>query len=253
MKNGKIYKILCAVYPIGIVAYLVYCKINCYFISTELLIFIIIGFILSLIPALIKKIPTTLKTICSVAILAVTAFAFCFFYTLGGNTEFRSYNFAEIVESYKSDDAPTAFSDEERFINEIDENSTAYKYFSTGLFQQLSYTIITKYDEDDFNEKIAEIDEKYSFCEKTADDGEDCPFNCWEFNFRLIYSSDNSYPKQMRFIGINDTTKEIAYITFEDGEIDSVSDFSGLLANSCGWMYIANERNYLVEKPIVYS
>lgn len=109
--------------------------------------------------------------------------------------------------------------------------------------------MITKYDNNDFDKKTAEIDEKYSFCEKTADDGADCPFSCWGFNFRLIYSSNDSYPKQMRFIGINDTTKEIAYITFEDGEIDSVSDFSGLLANSCGWMYIANERNYLIEKP----
>lgn len=170
---------------------------------------------------------------------------FLLFYTLGGNVEYRSYNFAEIVESYKSDDAPTAFSNEERFINEINENSTAYKYFSTGMFQQLSYTIITKYDEKNFDEKIAEIDEKYSFCGKTADDGEDCPFSSWGFDFRLIYSPDNSYPKQMRFIGINDTTKEIAYITFEDGEIDSVSDFQGLLAKSCGWMYIADERNYL--------
>lgn len=251
MINGKFHKILCAVYPIGIVAYLVYCKINCYFVSSELLVFIMIGFILSLIPALVKKIPTTAKTICSIAILAVTAFTFCFFYTLGGNTEYRSYNSAEIVESYKSDDAPTAFSDEERFINEINENSTAYKYFSTGLLQQLSYTIITKYDEKNFDEKIAEIDEKYSFCEKTGDDGENCPFSSWGFNFRLIYSPDNSYPKQMRFIGINDTTKEIAYITFEDGEIDSVSDFQGLLAKSCGWMYIADERNYLSEKPTV--
>lgn len=249
MKNGKLYKMLCAVYPIGIVTYLVYCKINCCFISSELLVFIIIGFILSLIFALIKKIPTKLKTICSIAILCITAFSFCFFYSLGGHKEFRSYNSAEIVKSYKSDDAPTGFSNEERFIDEIDENATAYKYFSTGLLQQLSYTIITKYDENDFDEKIREIDEKYSFCEKTSDDGEGCPFSCWGFYFRLIYSSDNSYPKQMRFIGINDSTKEIAYITFEDYEIDSVSDFGGLLANNCGWMYIADERNYLIEKP----
>ena len=244
-----IYKILCSAYPIGAVAYLAYCKINCCFISSELLLFIIIGFILSLILTLIKKIPTKLKTISSIALLCITVFGFCFFYSLGGHTQFRSYNSDEIVESYKSDDTPTGFSNEERFVDEINENTTAYKYFSTGLFQQLSYTMITKYDNNDFDKKTAEIDEKYSFCEKTTDDGADCPFNCWGFNFRLIYSSNDSYPKQMRFIGINDTTKEIAYITFEDGELDSVSDFSGLLANSCGWIYIANERNYLIEKP----
>ena len=61
------------------------------------------------------------------------------------------------------------------------------------------------------------------------------------FDFRLMVR-ETEYPKEMSFIGINNTTKEIAFVDFFMIDLDGVWDFADLMIHDCGWRYISEKR-----------
>ena len=47
-----------------------------------------------------------------------------------------------------------------------------------------------------------------------------------------------SYPKKMGFVGTNDQTCEIVYLSFADDDLDYIESLSDFISNSCGFKHI---------------
>ncbi len=85
------------------------------------------------------------------------------------------------------------------------------------------------------------IIDRGEICEPTADvDG---------YTFRLLspeaYDTYLDYPKYIIMIGYSDQNQEIAYIVYEDPDIDYISDLSGFIRDDCGWIH--TNRGLLTE------
>ena len=229
--------------------YVVFCKVNGYFIVPNLVIYYsaisLIAFGLASIFVFIKAIPGGIRVIFT-SIILVCAFGFCFLCQgIGGNTEFDVYKGVEKIIAYNESLPPE---DNYLYIETEGygefEDIVHYHYLSTGLFVQHSETKIIKYNDENFKKETERINAEMSFYEKAVDDSDPVPvFTVEGFDFRLEEIENHWYPKDMFFVGINKETKEIAYVKFYDDDLDSVWDFSELLYNDCGWKFIIKDRN----------
>lgn len=232
------------------VVYIAYLKLNNYVISPDDFIFklIISAFVVSVIITAIKKIPSAVKIIFTVLIFCITAFASLWLNGVGGNTYFKVYKGIDGINAYNETigENHVVYYDDE--INAEDygefEDITCYDYVSTGIFQQLSVTVIVKYDDLNFEKEVKRINEEYDFYKKAVIEDEPDPVFTFEgFDFRLVKGDYATYwyPKDLNFIGINDATNEIAYVSFQDDDLDGVWEFEDLLYSYAGWYYITEE------------
>lgn len=232
--------------------YVVFCWSNGYMILSKVFIVYsvisLIAFGVASIFVFIKSIPGVVKSIFTFIIL-VSAFLFCFLCQgIGGNTEFDVYKGIESIKEYNESLPPKEYRDIYRPYIETDgygefEEIVHYHYLSTGIFYQHSETEIIKYDEENFKKEVERINSKMSFYEKAVEKDEPVPvFTFEDFDFRLE-KKDSWYPREMYFVGINEETKEIAYVKFSDYDLDSVFDFCELLINDCGWSFVIKDRN----------
>ncbi len=123
-----------------------------------------------------------------------------------------------------------------------EHKSVKYKFFKDymGVFESEAYTMIVKYDEDTYNaqkniiyepfEKTEEIFIGYQPEELTRNTS---PIELDGFSFEM-FSKD--FPKIIYFVGTNDDTSEIAYILYEDHDLDEISEpYSVFIDKCCGW------------------
>lgn len=215
--------------------YTVFCLINSYIVQGYLILMLIISFVVSLLLALIKKIPNVIKVILSSVILLLTLTIFIFFSLFGNTVEFKAFENAEEISDYYSDFDFEKFGEYESISN--------YKYYhSVNLFQQEAYTTILKYSEDNFEAEKNNIEDSRKFYSTPIENEEAEPVFSYEgFDFRTEIS--DWYPKEMNLVGINEETHEIAYVSFQDYDLDSISDYEEFLDYYCGWRYITKERN----------
>lgn len=219
------------------IAYVIYSRMKSYIISDVMILIPIIAFGVSVLIVLIKRVPNIIKLVFLMLILVFSLFSFCWLNIVGGHIEFRTLNGINEIDEYYTDFSFNEFGEYEDIVN--------YKYHSTGIFQQKAYTTILKYDKDNFEREKTNIETNYNFYDKPIAEGEPSPvFVYADFNFKveIVRSPEQSYPKQLYLIGINDKSYEIAYVYFEDYDLDGVLYFSDILETYCGWRYIIKER-----------
>lgn len=224
-----------------LIAYLIFCGVKSHIPSQVICIAFIISFALSLVFILIKKIPNFVKIIIS-SILVIFTFSSCFFLSLiGGYIEFKAYEDSKAIQEYEANKGVEQFDDDITYDYGNYEDIAYYTYLSTGIFQQEAKTLICKYDDTNFENKVNSINSEYKFFLYPVDDEEPKSiFTHNGFNFRLIMTDTTRewYPKEMHFIGINNDTNEVAYVVFNDSDLDSVWDYHDLIEYDCGWKYI---------------
>ena len=231
---------ICVIASIQIL-YIITCLI-CSYIPSWLLISIpVSATLLSLPMVLIKKLHGAIRVILSSFILILTLVSFAFLGFFGPTVEFRSFeNAEEINEYYNKNDSLNDDFDFEKFGEY--KNISNYKYHSMAIFSQEAYTTIIKYDKDNFQSKKSNIESNHKFYSVPVDDGEAEPIFSYEgFSFRVELS--DWYPKEMNLVGINESTNEIAFITFYDYDLDTIDDYEEFLEYYCGWRYVIKERN----------
>lgn len=121
-----------------------------------------------------------------------------------------------------------------------------YQYRGNGLFYFADADVlICAYSESEYDAQIAALEQRYVFqtepmeaCDKTCD-----PVGqVGDYTFRFL-AVDGTYdeiyyPKQVVLIGTNDVTSEVAYIAFEDFELDYIDSVEEFVNDYCGWKYV---------------
>lgn len=190
--------------------------------------------LLTLMFAIIRKISWKIR---SCVLLIIFPFVFLGFLWLNG---VGGYDKFDVYENEQSIRENSIYFEKEEYGNYKD--IAYYHFLSTGIFQQESFTFIMKYDEENFKKQADKINCTYSFYDEPVMEEEPVPvFTLDNFKFRLRDTS--TYPKVMDFVGINDESKEIAYLSFYDYELDGVWAFDDLLYVFGGWHYIDRARN----------
>ena len=244
MRKNKAY--IFSLITTGIIAsipilYIIICLICSYIPSWLLLSIPVSAILLSLPMVLIKKLHGTIRVILSSFLLILTLVSFAFLGFFGPTVEFRSFDNAEVInEYYNKNDSLNDDFDFEKYGEY--ESISNYKYHSMAIFQQEAYTTILKYNEDEFEAEKSKIEGSYKFYSTPIENEEAEPIFSYEgFDFRVKIS--DWYPKEMNLVGINEKTLEIAYVSFQDYDLDSISDYNEFLEYYCGWRYVIKERN----------
>ena len=206
------------------------------------------AFLLSMLFVLIKKIPDKVKVVFTLIILLATSVFCTYVGLLGGYVDFEALKGIEEIAEYNAE-LPA---DEDRYYFETEietdsygafEDIACYRYLSTGVFQQRSFITIVKYSQEHFENEVKSINTSKSFYDEAVLDGDPIPVFTYDgFDFRLEKNEDYYYPKQTDFIGINKETNEIAYVYFEDMDLDGVWSFENLMEVYAGWHLIEEER-----------
>lgn len=211
------------------------------------------AFALSMVFVLIKKIPGIVKVIVSLVILCVASFL-CVCMVSLGYVVFEPYNGTEEVELYNEVFKETDTRYEDRFKTEVEfdrygnyKDINHYYYLCTGIFQNACNTTIVEYTDEEFENEVKRINSETVFYEEAVISDDAVPVFTYEgFNFRLKKPQNEDdydyYPKCMNFIGVNEAANEIAYVHFENWDLDIVFDFEYLMDGYCGWYYITEER-----------
>ena len=150
------------------------------------------------------------------------------------------------------DELPTA---DEGQPYDVDAVFTYY-HMDYIIFQSDAYTLIVHYDPEryDYDAERKRVEEKYVFRTTAVYYGVgphtlDPAFELDGFSFHLLdeeyYTHDSNpmllpeirmeVPKYMYFVGFNDEEKKIAYIYFEDFDLDVIDSFEEFLPEYCGW------------------
>ncbi len=232
--------------------YVVFSKVNGYVIfPSEFMlyfVFALIAFGIASIFVFIKAIPGSIKVVATLIILVCVIGFSSFFKVIGGNTEFDAYKGIESVNKYNESLPPEDSRNIYEPYIETDgygeyEDIAHYHYLSTGFFWEQAETKILKYNSENFKKETERINTEMSFYEEAVEEDEPVPVFTFEgFNFRL-QEEGCWYPKEMCFVGINEETKEIAYVEFSDYDLDLVWDFYELLNNDCGWSFVIKARS----------
>lgn len=178
-----------------------------------------------------KAIKIILIVVLVIAIIVSGLFAWNLF---GFRASTKSEYYEEIASA--SDYLPT--------VDSLPEHkSVEYKYFEDHMliFTSQAYTMIVEYDEDTYKSQrnIAHLPFE-NIDNWTTYDGEVNrvttnidPIELDGFSFKM-YSE--WYPKYIYFIGINDETNQVAYIYFEDTDLDVIDmPYSTFIRTYCGW------------------
>jgi len=124
------------------------------------------------------------------------------------------------------------------------QNTDYYLYrFQMMIFMDESYTIICKYDEDEYQKQKELLEQDYVFQSgplKVKDHTCESEVTIDGYHFRIVaIDSDKAfiYPKRMMFIATNDDTKEIVYIAYENLDLDYIDSLESHITDSLGWKY----------------
>ena len=198
------------------------------------------AFVISFVIVLIKKVPFVIKIVFSLSAITISIAATAFYILLGGGVEFRILDVdKESVVFYDMDENDFGFY----------TDFEAFSYAEHSLFFKQANTYILKYDKNDFDAAKKVLFEKNKFYDITGVYGEAGPeFRCGDFDFYVRHSEEKVFPKVIYFIGFNESDYEIAHVTFNDLNLDSVSSFQNVLLYYCGWQYVEKSRSNQIFK-----
>ena len=118
-----------------------------------------------------------------------------------------------------------------------------FKYYHKDviIFESDAYTLTVKYDENNFNNEVAKINNNYHFQNNTVKDinNEFNPnFTIDDYEFKLLSLDEYdllSFPKEIYLIGFDNKNHEIIYIYFYDNDLDYITSFKDFLYEYCDW------------------
>ncbi len=175
----------------------------------------------------IKFIPDIIKSVLFIVISAIPVVWMFLLFLMGGDVD---------LDVLRNEEAAEAFIEEQNFDVPY-EDCSVYLYETRALFQQSAKTVILSFG-DNFDEAKQEINNNYEFYTEALKKDDPVPvFEFSGFSFRLKVS-EKVYPKVMYFVGINEETREIAFVYFNDVDLDGVGEFDSIMHYYCGWQYI---------------
>ena len=164
-------------------------------------------------------------------------------------TDIRAY------ERYAEDDRYLPSLDE---LGEYTSVQALYHHDSALFFFWDAYHLIVSYDEPQYVQEKAALEQRYTFREKVIDGDEVgfvptqpyCDLN--GYHVRMLETEGYGFPKDVYFIGSNDEERKIIYTRFFDSDLDSVDSLESFLMNECGWSVLI-EKNMLQLKTPFHS
>lgn len=109
-------------------------------------------------------------------------------------------------------------------------------------FKSDAYILIASYDkEETFNYQKQHLTEGLVFQDVVKDYGDkermaSFEFDGFEFQMLSLEEYELSYPERISFVGISEEKNKLAFIYFEDAELDYIDEeFSNFLIEECGW------------------
>ena len=128
-------------------------------------------------------------------------------------------------------------------MGEYGELKAKHQHTDYFIFQSDAYILKATYSKDVFDSQKDIIMDNYSFQETVIDYGKetiekDASFTFDGFRFQMLSLKEYNlyYPKQIVFIGFSEKTNEIAFVFFNDIDLDCISDsFEEFLVEECGW------------------
>ena len=177
-------------------------------------------------------------------VLALLVALGVFIYWCFGTREFISHDIEKYETLIKHFDFLPSLED----LGEYED--VYYKYFERqlgALFESHAHTLRVVYNEDEFIKHKNIIEENYSFRETVKDlRGDDLverktSFTIDTFEFRMLFVDSVSdygmmYPQQFVYIGVSDELNEIAYVFYDNTDLDIIgSSYEEFLIEECGW------------------
>ena len=131
-------------------------------------------------------------------------------------------------------------------LGEAENVAFCSHYQSFAIFDSYSCILIVQYTPTVYEKEKETLEKRFVFHEGPIGTYKSCKMSDAEIDgyfFRALtvdgeYSHIYNYPHKMMFIGVNDTTHEIVYMTFEDGDLDYIDDLSQFILDDCGWKHV---------------
>lgn len=128
-------------------------------------------------------------------------------------------------------------------MGEYSDLKSKYQHRDYFIFQSDAYILRATYSKDIFDRQKNSILNNYSFQETVVDYGEETiekeanfEFDCFKFQMLSLEEYNLYYPKQIVSVGISKKNNEIAFVFFDDIDLDYISDsFEEFLVKECGW------------------
>ena len=115
-----------------------------------------------------------------------------------------------------------------------------YEFQSHNIIcSPISNTLITKYDEEEYEIKKQDLILKYVFQTEPINKAEASAI-IGDYEFKMLSPDEHCdyYPKHIRFVATNDKTNEIVHINFYNVELDYIDSMENFLLTECGFKYI---------------
>ena len=197
--------------------------------------------------------PKVLKVLYVIALLPITYFAILLLSLIHREGIVR-YD-RDTFESHEEEITAKFYNMPE--IDEMGEyEELEYYHFAqiyTLLFMSDVHTVVCQYSEEEYEAQKSYIEENYVFItedylDQSRDDGDYYLSPTAEVDgFTFRYLDESSYgfyhPKYIVLIGMNDETREIAYIDFYDIDLDYLSPLDEFILDECGWEHVSDIRS----------
>lgn len=237
LKECKTCLIISALVLIIPVLHIADCIVNGRIFTGYLVIIPLAVFALTFSFSLITKIPDTARIVIISIVTVLALLGTGFVRMLFGNVQFKA-NYGEKAATGYEQYCDTLGLDCGSY-----EDVNSYIFRVNTFFPSSSDTYIIKYNDADFEEAKNKIDTTVKFYKEPLIKGGPIPeFSLDGFDFRMMVTENDYYPKWMKFIGINNFTKEIAFVDFSMIDLDGVWDFTDLMMHDGGWRRISEER-----------
>ncbi|MBE6734948.1 MAG: hypothetical protein E7563_06385 [Ruminococcaceae bacterium] len=182
------------------------------------------------------------------SVLCVLTIIICAFFALG-TMFFGAYETIDSFNGKKAESKYSELAENNELLPKLSETgnpqSIEYHHYYSHffIFQCEADTLICTYSEQDYEEQKTLLNEKYVFeQEKIVDYYSNCNPVAYidDYTFRVlsIEEYDIYFPKHIYFVGTNDATREIVYISFYDIDLDYIDSIEEFITDECGWKYI---------------
>lgn len=128
-------------------------------------------------------------------------------------------------------------------MGEYSDLKSKYQHRDYFIFQSDAYILRATYSKEIFDRQKDSIINSYSFQETVVDYGEETieketNFEIDGFEFQMLSLKEYNlhYPEQIVFVGISKKNNEIAFVSFNDIDLDYIDNsFEEFLVEECGW------------------
>ena len=154
----------------------------------------------------------------------------------------------EVFEYYEDFSENSDFSEFFLSLEELGKMKTMeyyHMYASLFIFSTDTDYVICQYNAEEYVKQKEKVNKFYDFQkEPIYDDENRCEpeVTLDGYHFRLLNVEGTldiiDYPKYMAYIGMNDETFEIIYMSVSDGDLDYISSLENLFNGEYGWEYI---------------